>query len=307
MKSDTVIACLAAVPANLDASSLPGSLTLLRWGENETAQGVFIVNERTARAIRAQVAGGIRDRVILDYEHSSEPFHPRYQPPPRKHAAAGRPACSPELGLALEALSWTPSGKEYAPEYPDLSPAVDFDRATREVTGLRSAALCKQGAAVNGVAFFSAEEAANTNEVNPMDEETMKKLEARVAALETKLAALEPKASQALSASEGLRDQFAALSAEAVKARKSAVIDQAKREGKIVQLNESAVAALSVEDLTAHVAALKPGKVPLKALTPEGTGTAALDADTLIAQYNAIGNAEERGAFFKAHRADMGL
>lgn len=307
MKSDTVIACLAAAPANLDASALPCSLTLLRWGANETAQGVFIVNERTARAIAAQVEGGIRDRVILDYEHSSEPFHPRYQPPPRKHAAAGRPACSPELGLALEELSWTPSGKEYAPEYPDLSPAVDFDRATREVTGLRSAALCKQGAAKNGVAFFSAEEAANKTEVKPMDEEMLKKLEARIAALETKLAALEPKATQALSASEGLRDQFAALSAEGVKAQKRALIDQAKREGKIVQLNDSAVAALSVEDLTAHVAALKPGKVPLKALTPEGTGSAALDADTALAQYDAIQDPAEKAAFFRAHRADMGL
>jgi phage I-like protein len=310
MKSDTRIACLAsAVPANLDASALPAQLTLLHWGRNETAQGVFIVNERTLGAIDAQVKGGIRDRVMLDYEHSSEPFHPRYLPPPRKHAAVGRPACSPELGLALQALSWTPSGKEFALEYPDLSPAVDFDLATREVTGLRSAALCKQGAAVNGTAFFSADEATVTTEgVKPMDE-ILKAIEAinkRLDALEAGLKPAAEQAAEALSAAEGVKTQFAALSLEAVKSRKAAILDQARREGKVVQLNDTSVAALSVDDLCAHVAALKPGRVPLSAKTDE-SGTAALDADGLMAQYNAIKDPAERGAFFSANRAALGM
>lgn len=316
VKSETRIACLAsAVPANLDASALPSQLVLLKWGRNETAQGVFIVNERTAAAITEQVSGGIRDRVMLDYEHSSEPFHPRYIPPPRKHAAVGQPACSPELGLALMALTWTPSGKEFALEYPDLSPAVDFDPSTRVVTGLRSAALCKQGAAINGTAFFSADDAAMLKtEGNPKMEELLKaaqtaidKLTARIDALETKLGAAEAKTVAAMSASEEIRTQFALLSAESGKASKMAVIDQAKREGKVIQLNESSIAALSLDDLKAHVALLKPGKVPLQPQTASGTGTAALDADTLMAQYNAIEDPIERAQFFKAHSSGMGL
>jgi phage I-like protein len=320
MKRDPQIACLAAhAPAALSPDSLPPALALLRWGQNETVQGVFVVNERTRRAVDAQVAGGIRDRVVLDYEHNSEPFHPRYQPPPRKHAAAGVPVCSPEQGLGLADLAWTPSGREYALEYPDLSAAVDFDPATREVTGLRSAALCKQGAAVRGVAFFTAPEGETVTKGEPM-EELLKKaqdmiaaLEARVAALESSLGAAgkkaedaETKAVAAMSAADQVKVDFAALSAERVKERKAALLDEAKRAGKVVPLNEASVAALSIDDLAATIASLKPGVVPLKSHTaPEGS--AALSADTVLAQYNAITDPVERSRFFAENRKSLGL
>lgn len=315
MKCEHQIACLAAQKPDtpLDASRLPDSITLLKWGTNETAQGPFIVNARTAACLAAQLSGGIRDRVILDFEHSSEKFHPNYQPPPRKHAAAGRPACSPELGLALQALSWTPGGREFALEYPDLSAAVDFDPATREVIGLRSAALCKQGAAVHGAAFFSADEAlTNPNGVTHM-EELLKAAQAaidaltkRIDALETKLGQAETSTAAAMSAADDIKARFAALSAEGLKARKAAMVDQARREGKVLPLNETAIAALSEEDLAATIAACKPGKVPLAQQTGK-PAAAALDADAVMAQYNAIKDPAERSRFFNEHRADMGL
>lgn len=317
MKSDRHIACIVTGQAALDASALPTRLTLLRWGRNDTAQGVFIVNGRTVEGIRRQVSGGIFDRVMLDFQHNSERGHPNYQPPPRHHAAVGRPECVEGEGIAMGALEWTPKGKEFALDYPDLSACVAFDKATREVTGLRSAALCTQGAAVNGIAFFDAgDEPENPHEVQTMPEENpavaalsseVKSFGARLDAIEKLLTPAKADAAAALSATETLKTQFAALSAEGTKLRKAAMLDLAKREGKIVALSESAIAALSEDDLKDHLGKLQKGKVPLGRQTTTETEAAALDADALMGQYNAITDPTEKAAFFKAHRAEMGL
>lgn len=315
MKSDRQIACVTADGFSaLDASALPTDLTFLRWGRNDTTQGVYIVNERTVDAIRRQVSGGVFDRVMLDFQHNSEKGHPNYQPPPRHHAAVGKPVCESGKGLGLASLEWTPKGKEFAPDYPDLSACVMFDKTTREVTGLRSGALCPQGSAINGIAFFEAgdePEIKPEKHTMPMEMEAvmaeLKKLGERMTALEQLVTPAKADASAALSATETLKTQFAALSAEGVKIRKNAIIDQAKREGKIIGLNETAIAALSEGDLTDYVGKLPKGKIPMQQKTPEGDGAAALDTDGLMAKYNGIEDPAERSAFFRAHRAEMGL
>ncbi len=319
MKRSKRIAFLQSASAGLapDGSALPERILLLRRGLNRTLQGDFIVNGRTDEAIAAQVAGKVFDRVMLDFQHNSEKSHPNYQPPPRHHAAVGTPFTDPD-GLGMASLEWTPSGRKHAGDYPDLSPAVGFDPETREVLSLSSAALCPQGATIGGMAFFEADQdddppaATQTKGPQQMDpaklQEMFDAMNKRIEALETKLAKAGSDASAALSAADGARTALAALDADRVKARKTAIIDAAKRAGKVLHLSETAIAALSAEDLQAHADAVPGGRVPLAPLTPAGDGgAAALSAERMIEQYNAIQDPDERGAFFNAHRAAMGL
>jgi hypothetical protein len=68
-------------------------------------------------------------------------------------AAYGRAHIIQGDGLYLSEIEWTPSGKEYARNYADLSPApvMEGNRAI----GLHSCALTRAGA-VDGLSFFSA-------------------------------------------------------------------------------------------------------------------------------------------------------
>jgi Mu-like prophage I protein. len=277
---DLRLACFGISNGALKSDALPSSLTLLAWGENPTDRGVRIVNEQTEAAVQQQVAAGVFDRVLVDFEHNSCKGHPNYQPPPRKHAGAGTVFCSGDRGLGIEGVEWTPHGKEFAPDYPDLSPAILEHRASGVVMGLQSVGLVPNGGVV-GLSFFS-----------PITDDYAKGSVMDIEALATKVQELEAQLTEALkNGTEGGEPQIAALSAkieelsgkvtalsaDLEKRDRDAVLARAAAAGKVVALSAEAVAKLSVEELEAHVEAL-PVTVPVDRRTPkkrrQATGTA---------------------------------
>ncbi|MBI5817456.1 MAG: hypothetical protein HZA88_00550 [Verrucomicrobia bacterium] len=134
---------------SFDASKgLPEKVLLFKWGRNETVNGPVVVNEFTASTLpRMQKAAGF-DTVALDFEHNTVPGSREYQrsQEPRPVAAHGTPFVRVGEGIGVELLEWTPTGKENAANYVDLSAAASLNEK-REVMFLHSGALCRQGAA----------------------------------------------------------------------------------------------------------------------------------------------------------------
>jgi hypothetical protein len=132
---------------------LPSRLKLLNWGANETTKGVLRVGTRTARELAGNQVKRRFDHIALDFAHNSLPGHPNFQPDPRKIAAYGVPEVVAGDGLYLSEIQYTPTGLEFAAEYPELSPAPLL-APDGEVEFLHSVALCRQGS-VRGLRFVS--------------------------------------------------------------------------------------------------------------------------------------------------------
>jgi len=277
--------------AALAAGELPTELLLLAWGDNPTGATppVARVNERTLAAIREQVAGGVFDRVVVDFEHASSKAHPNYQPPPRKHAAYGRPEVREGQGLFLAAIEWTPAGREFAREYADLSPSI-YHQPDGTVTRLFAVALCPNGA-VKGLSFFAADAAQSNPTETRMDE-----LKALIQALDARIVALEAKIKDAETAQ-------ADMSAQLTRHSRQAILRDASRDGKVVNLDASAIEKLTPSELQAHVDKIAV-TVPLGRQTANREAASAA-GETLLAQYNALSKPAERAAFFQAHRKDF--
>lgn len=162
---------------------LPARIKLLNWGRNETVKGPVFVTETTAALLPQNQKRLGFDRVALDYEHNTVEGTDEFKrtTEPRKVAAFGVPLVVAGDGLYLDELQWTPSGKENAREYCDLSPAPLLSGA-RDVVFLHSSALCRQGA-VEGLSFFSVDvpdevvvDGADAGNTNDMEAEVMDKI-----------------------------------------------------------------------------------------------------------------------------------
>jgi phage I-like protein len=136
------------------AKDLPSRLKLLSWGRNETVKGPVTVGARTVRELAANQAKVGFDKIALDYNHQTVPSSPNYQRDPVQVAAYGTPEVVEGDGLYLNISDWTPSGRENAANYHDLSPTPQLD-GNGEVIFLHSVALCRQGA-VDGLSFYTA-------------------------------------------------------------------------------------------------------------------------------------------------------
>jgi phage I-like protein len=134
---------------------LPRRVKLADWGVNPSVNGPVIVDETTARLLPMNQKRLGFDRVALDYEHNTVEGTPAFKAStePRKVAAYGIPLVIAGEGLFLDDLQYTPSGREFAREYVDLSP-TPLQIAGGTVTFLHSAALCRQGA-IEGLSFFA--------------------------------------------------------------------------------------------------------------------------------------------------------
>jgi hypothetical protein len=292
----------------LAADTLPTTLTLLAFGKNPSDRGDVVVDESTIQAINDQRAKGIFDHVIIDFEHNSEKQHPNYQPPPRKHAGVGQVFCNAERGLYLDGIVWTPFGVEFAKSYPDLSPAVYHPKGTLVVDGISSVALVPNGA-VKGLSFFDADPAAGA--ADPLSE-----MKSQLTALESVIADLRKRldgmtapdmaAYQAkIDALDGKLSTFnATVTREFDRRDKLMLVADAARAGKQVALAPDALAALSVEQLTAHIAAL-PKTVPVSRRTPDVVVEENPEGASVIAQYNAIKDPRERAKFYAEHEAEF--
>ena len=167
----TDLRLLHAVPVALDPDKLPSELVILKWGDNETPDGIVKVGPATLRSLAANQKATNFDRVCLDYNHNTVPGSPFYKGEPNEVAAYGIPSVVEGVGLKLCSLEWTESAPKYVGggHYRDLSPAIKVDPATNEVIFLHSAAVCRQGA-VTGLILNSASSTQHkTKKENTMD------------------------------------------------------------------------------------------------------------------------------------------
>lgn len=129
-----------------EAAALPQRLKILNWGENlgRTTKARIIVGEKTLACLSANQIATACERVPMDYEHQSVKGHPNYVPDPRPVPGHGEIEIVPNDGVYLSALDYTPSGREFAPNYQDVS-AVCYLDAEKNLLFVRSVALTQHG------------------------------------------------------------------------------------------------------------------------------------------------------------------
>jgi hypothetical protein len=154
-------ALTALLGARKADDALPESLLILKMGENQSNQGVFIVDDETLTNLSAVQHELGRDRIPIGFEHNIDPGSEEYQrtTEPRLVAAKGATVKGTAgQGINLSAIAWTPDGAEKLPHYEDLSPSVIFDKVTRRVIGILSVSLTRTGS-VYGLTLDSAAQA----------------------------------------------------------------------------------------------------------------------------------------------------
>lgn len=275
MKLDGLLACQAISNGALAAESLPTEIKLLAWGDNAWLKGNIVVGPKTLAALSANQAQLGFDKVGLDYEHQSVEGHKNFKAAPREYAAYGVPEVREGDGLYLTALTWTPSGQANAKNYCDLSPVVL--RQDGEVVFLHSVALCPQGA-VAGLEFFSAEATLETLSVKQPMNEDLKKLLCALFGCETTadeaaiLSAGQAFAAKIKDTAKGEQTELTALASRLDnmatrldEQERSRLLESALRDGKLVP---NSAKTLPIVQLTALVADLPAGQVPLEQRTP---------------------------------------
>ena len=202
----------------LSVQQLPSRLKVLNWGENPNVKGLAVrVSERTVAALPGNQQSHGFDRIALDFEHNTVPGTPAFlqSVEPRRVAAFGRPAVVAGEGLYLEEIEYTPSGRELAREFCDLSPAPLLD-AEGNVVMLHSVALCRQGA-VEGLSFFSVDLNAKESGMDKLMAALRKAFglddKADEAAVGAAMAALHSKIATLTAAMAPLAEQLKALGA----------------------------------------------------------------------------------------------
>jgi len=141
---------LALRASSLPAGDLPSRLVILPWGQHDLGKrGTALCSETTAATFAAAMAAlKFNGPVALDFNHNSLPGHPAYlaEQEPRRKAAWGMPRVIPGEGIVLEALTWTPEGKEafLGGHFQDISPVIFRDKGNH-VIAIHSAALCDHG------------------------------------------------------------------------------------------------------------------------------------------------------------------
>jgi len=284
----------------LALKNLPKRLKLFAWGRNETLDGPVFIDDRTVAVFNANQKRYGFDRVALDYEHNTVPGSPEFERTvePRKVAAYGAALVMPGDGLYMVDLDYTPSGKDNALEYIDLSPTPVLGKG-REVLALHSSALCRHGA-VEGLTYFSvsidvAGDPATKQEDSTVDklldmfraalaspqatlEDVTAKLKdlfalaAKAADLEGRLTTLSSELTAAKAEAAKVPDltgKVATLMATLAGYEKDLVCYHARLEGKVIPLSADAIAKADVATLKDMVAKLEKGKVPLHPLTAE--------------------------------------
>jgi phage I-like protein len=141
---------LALRASSLPAGDLPSRLVILPWGQHDLGKrGTALCSETTAATFAAAMAAlKFNGPVALDFNHNSLPGHPAYlaEQEPRRKAAWGMPRVIPGEGIVLEALTWTPEGRDafLGGHFQDISPVIFRDKANH-VIAIHSAALCDHG------------------------------------------------------------------------------------------------------------------------------------------------------------------
>lgn len=180
--------------------ALPARLKVFNWGRNETTKGDFILDEFSAKVIPANQRALGHARVALDFEHNTLPSSATYKEgkEPRPVAAYGDVEVVHNDGLYLSNITWTPTGKESAANYEDLSIAPGTDDQ-RRINFIHSVALCRNGAAHDVPTFLSAKPPTIPTMLEPIPAQLTAALE-QLTALTSRLEALENKSAPPVTA-----------------------------------------------------------------------------------------------------------
>jgi phage I-like protein len=302
----------------VDAKALPTKIRFLNWGENPNAKNRRVALGRRAVAFHEQPTCGFR-RIALDFEHNTLPGTPAFaaSAEPRPVAGFGDLRIVPGDGAYLDNIEYTPTGREMALNYTDVSAGALLDDAG-EVAAIVSVALCRNGC-VPGMEFSQVPLSADmadllagagveeTNKEKPIMRDMLIKLlglkpEATdddvanaVKALVDKPAPvpmgvdLEKLRTEIDAKFAGFSAVISALNKKDEKREKDALLMGARAEGKLVALSADLVEKLGVEDLKTHIAGLSV-TLPVTRTTPEkvaetglSTGGAITDAQKAVA------------------------
>ena len=135
--------------ANLAGTELPTRVLLTPWGEVESSNGSFVVDEESAKLALAAFSQQGTD-LPIDYEHQT--LGGEYSSPNGQAPAAGwgkQLVAEPGVGLLVQ-IEWTePARRQLAArQYRYLSPVAVIRKADRKLVALHSAALTNKPAIV---------------------------------------------------------------------------------------------------------------------------------------------------------------
>ena len=154
----------------LGGARVPDRVLLAPWGQVESTNGSFIVDEESAALAIAALTEHATDTPI-DYEHQT--LGGSYASPDGRAPAAGwikALVAEPGVGL-LARIEWTAQAKEMlaAKEYRYLSPVALIRKSDRKMIGIHSAALTNKPAIkgmtpiVNRAGSAASDSARSTN------------------------------------------------------------------------------------------------------------------------------------------------
>lgn len=138
---------MALAGAKVDAKPIPTRVLLAPWGQVESTNGTFIVDDESARMVIETFTSHQTD-LPIDYEHQT--LGGPYSSPTGKAPAAGWiKALEAEAGVGLFAsVAWTDAAVEHlaAGQYRYLSPVAVVRKSDRKLVALHSAALTNKPA-----------------------------------------------------------------------------------------------------------------------------------------------------------------
>jgi len=153
--------------AALSGESVPQRVLLAPWGQVESTNGSFVVDEESARLVVSAFDEHGTD-LPIDYEHQT--LGGAYASPSGQAPAAGwikRVFAEPGVGLLAE-IEWTDQARERltAKEYRYLSPVAIVRKTDRKLVAIHSAALTNKPAIVGMQPIVNRETAAD--DVEPL-------------------------------------------------------------------------------------------------------------------------------------------
>lgn len=284
----TLVADNPALPVERTDSTpiFPDKKLLFRWGDNPTTKGVFKVGQKTLSMLPVLQRQKARETIPLDYEHNTVPGTPAYEESKDPRDVAGHLTLSVVEGEGIYAhlKNITPSGRENIPNFSDLSPAISYDK-DGEIIFISSVALTQAGSVFDLELLNVPLEGIkpdNTQEKTTMDyraqliallklsdeasDEDIQTALDQVNKIEKEELAEEGKEKDK-DKTETLSHAIAAIGKRLDKSDRSALLDRAHREGKVLPLSDAQIEELPITVLSEMVDKL-PETVPLSERTP---------------------------------------
>jgi len=155
--------------ATLQADPLATRILIAPWGNVESTNGSFAVDDEALGLVRAAFDDHGTD-LPIDYEHQT--LGGQYASPNGQAPAAGwikRIIGQPGVGIFAE-IEWTQQAREMltAKQYRFLSPVAIIRKSDRKLVAIHSAALTNKPAIVGMTPIVNAQHATHDEEVTPM-------------------------------------------------------------------------------------------------------------------------------------------